>query len=41
VFFVTGTEEGFMPWILSEVKQEINQMISNREILTGSSFVQG
>jgi hypothetical protein len=29
-----GTEEGFMPWLLSEVKQEIKQMISSREILT-------
>jgi hypothetical protein len=29
-----------MPWLLSEVKQEINQMISSREILTGSFFAQ-
>jgi len=31
-----------MPWLLSEVKQEIKQMISSREILTGLSlFAQG
>jgi hypothetical protein len=27
-----------MPWLLSEVKQEIKQMISSREILTGLSL---
>jgi len=31
-----------MPWLLSEVKQEIKQMISSREIITGLSlFAQG
>jgi len=37
-FYITGTEEGFMPWLLSEVKQEIKQMLSSREILTGLSL---
>jgi hypothetical protein len=32
---VTGVEEGFMPWLISEVKQEINQMVTSRELLTG------
>jgi hypothetical protein len=36
VFSITGVEEGFMPWLISEVKQEINQMFSSREVLTGS-----
>jgi hypothetical protein len=27
-----------MPWLLSEMKQEIKQMISSREILTGLSL---
>jgi hypothetical protein len=35
---ITGSEQGFMQWLMSEVKQEINQMVSNKEILTGSSF---
>jgi hypothetical protein len=39
--FVTGAEEGFMPWLISEVKQEINQMVTSRELLTGSLFTYG
>ncbi|XP_069688847.1 putative uncharacterized protein DDB_G0271606 [Periplaneta americana] len=29
-----GVEEGFMPWLMTEVTQEINQMLRSREILT-------
>ncbi|KAJ9581107.1 hypothetical protein L9F63_023712, partial [Diploptera punctata] len=29
-----GTEEGFMPWLMNEVKQEMNHMVSSRDILT-------
>ncbi|XP_023708505.1 uncharacterized protein DDB_G0292186, partial [Cryptotermes secundus] len=29
-----GAEEGFMPWLISEVTQEINQMVTSRELLT-------
>jgi hypothetical protein len=35
VLSITGAEEGFMPWLISEVKQEINHMVTSREILTG------
>jgi hypothetical protein len=40
-FFVAGAEEGFMPWLISEVMQEINQMVTSRELLTGSLFADG
>jgi hypothetical protein len=39
--FVTGAEEGFLAWLISEVKQEINQMVNSRELLTGSFFAYG
>ncbi|XP_021917373.1 radial spoke head protein 3 homolog A isoform X2 [Zootermopsis nevadensis] len=29
-----GVEEEVMPWLISEVKQEINQMFTSREVLT-------
>jgi hypothetical protein len=37
-FSVAGAEDGFMPWLISEVQQEMNQMFTSRELLTGPLF---
>lgn len=30
------TEEGFMPWIVNEVKKEMNTMVDSRKLLEGN-----
>lgn len=31
----TDLDESFMPWLMKEVTQELHEMVSSRDVLTG------
>lgn len=35
IFAFTDVEEGFMPWLMKEVKKEMGYMIESKELLMG------
>lgn len=34
---ISDVEEGFMPWLMKEVKKEMGNMIESRELLMGKT----
>lgn len=36
--FVAGVDEEFMPWLVAEVSQEIESIITSRDVITGKPF---
>ena len=35
--WLSDVEEGFMPWLMKEVKKEMGNMIESRELLMGKA----